>query len=156
MKSSPAKKATQKRSASKRKKSDDDSDTTPKASSKRKKTENPSKEQSLTPSKSASKEKPGKRGGKGKDNTKKPSDEELKNAILDILKGVDFSTATFTDILKRLAAKFDIDLTSKKSSIKLMIQDELTKIAEADDEERDEEDPEKEEAGGSVGGEVKA
>lgn len=34
----------------------------------------------------------GKRGGKGKDKTKEPSDEELKTAIIDILKGVDFNT----------------------------------------------------------------
>jgi protein DEK len=106
----------------------------------------------------------GKRGGKGKDKNKEPSDEELKTAIIDILKGVDFNTATFTDILKRLDAKFNISLASKKSSIKRMIQDELTKLAdEAEDEEGEEEDAEheeeeeKEKAKGSGGGEeVKA
>lgn len=48
--------------------------------------------------------------------------------------------------------KFDIDLTSKKSSIKLMIQDELNKIAD----EEEEEGAEKEKAGGGGGEEVKA
>ncbi|KAH0906553.1 hypothetical protein HID58_038380, partial [Brassica napus] len=153
--SPPPTKVTQKRSAGKRKKSDDDdSDTSPKASSsKRKKTEKPAKEQSSVPSKSASKEKPGKRGGKGKDKTKEPSDEELKNAIVDILKEVDFNTATFTDILNRLAGMFKLDLTSRKSSIKLMIQDELTKLADEAENEVGEEDAEKEKAGGE---EVKA
>jgi len=76
---------------------------------------------------------------------------------------VDFNTATFSDILKRLDDEFKTDLASKRASIKLMIQDELTKVAEeADEEEGEEEDEneeeeEKEKAGGSGGGEeVKA
>jgi signal recognition particle GTPase len=96
-----------------------------------------------------------KRAGKGKD---KPSDKVLKNAIVEILKRVDFSTATFTDILKELAKEFTEDLTPRKSSIKMIIQEELTKLAdEEEEEEKKEEDSEKEEAGGSGGGEeVKA
>lgn len=43
------------------------------------------------------------------------------------------------------AEKFNTDLTPRKSSIKLMIQEELTKLAEeADDEEDGEGDAEKE------------
>ena len=54
------------------------------------------------------------------------------------------------------AKQFDMDLTPKKASIKLMIQEELTKLAdEADDEEDGEEDAEKDEAP-STGQEVKA
>lgn len=56
-----------------------------------------------------------------------------------------------TDADKNLfsaAKQFSSDLTSRKSAIKLMIQDELTKLAdEADDEdEEDEGDAEKNEA----------
>lgn len=43
--------------------------------------------------------------------------------------------ATFTDILKLLARQFDTDLTTRKSSIKLVIQAELTKIADEGDDE---------------------
>ncbi|CAH2048318.1 unnamed protein product, partial [Thlaspi arvense] len=101
------------------------SDTSPKASSKRKTTEEPTKEQS----KSASKEKPVKE--KGKDITKKPppSDAELRSAIVDVLKTMDFKTATITDVLQGLADKFKIDLNSRKSSIKFMIEDEINKLA---------------------------
>ncbi|KAL4555219.1 hypothetical protein LXL04_037830 [Taraxacum kok-saghyz] len=49
------------------------------------------------------------------------------------------SKTTFTDILKQLAKRFSTDLTSRKASIKLMIQEELTKLAdEADEEDKEE------------------
>lgn len=51
------------------------------------------------------------------------------------------------------AGMFKLDLTSRKSSIKLMIQDELTKLADEAENEVGEEDAEKEKAGGE---EVKA
>ncbi|CAF2245600.1 unnamed protein product [Brassica napus] len=152
-KSSPPEKVTQKRSSAKRKKTDDDSDTSPKASSKRKKSDKVTKASTSTPSKSASKEKPG--AGKGKEKTKGPSDKVLKNAIIKILKRVDFNTATFTDIIKELGKEFKDDLTPRKLSIKLMIQSELTKLAEEAEEEKieeeKEEDAEKKKAGGSTG-----
>ncbi|XP_010430547.1 PREDICTED: uncharacterized protein LOC104714786 [Camelina sativa] len=60
------------------------------------------------------------------DKTKEPpSDEDLRNAVVDILKVVDFKTTAFADILKRLAEKFETDLTPQKLSIKEMIQNEL-------------------------------
>ncbi|CAI9787776.1 unnamed protein product [Fraxinus pennsylvanica] len=105
------------------------------------------KERSSTLKKSASKETTGKKvvkgNGKSKEDKVKPSDEELKNSMCEILKEVDFNTATFTDILKQLAERFNVDLTPRKSSIKLMIQDELTKLAEEQDDEEDEGDAEK-------------
>ncbi|XP_020890819.1 uncharacterized protein LOC110230914 [Arabidopsis lyrata subsp. lyrata] len=61
--------------------------------------------------------------GKTKD---PPSDDELRNAVADILKVVDFKTTAFADILKRLAEKFETDLTPRKVSIKAMIQNELS------------------------------
>ncbi|KAL4568626.1 hypothetical protein LXL04_024241 [Taraxacum kok-saghyz] len=70
---------------------------------------------------------------------KKITDDELRNAICEILKEVDFNITTFTDILKQLAKRFSTDLTSRKASIKLMIQEELTKLAdEADEEDKEE------------------
>ncbi|KAG5390039.1 hypothetical protein IGI04_031580 [Brassica rapa subsp. trilocularis] len=155
-KASPPEKVTQKRSSAKRKKTDDDSDTSPKASSKRKKSEKATKASTSTPSKSASKEKPEVKGaGKGKEKTKGPSDKVLKNAIIKILKRVDFNTATFTDIIKELGKEFKDDLTPRKLSIKLVIQSELTKLAEEAEEEKieeeKEEDAEKKKAGGSTG-----
>ncbi|XP_023644381.1 uncharacterized protein LOC17895713 [Capsella rubella] len=61
------------------------------------------------------------------DKTKEPpSDVELRNAVVDILKVVDFKTTAIADILKRLAEKFKIDFTTRKSSIKEMIINELS------------------------------
>ncbi|EPS60150.1 hypothetical protein M569_14654 [Genlisea aurea] len=86
----------------------------------------------------------------------KPSDDELKNAVCEILKEVDFNTATFTDILKLLAKKFDVDLAPRKAGIKLMIQEELTKLADAEDDEEEEEEEEEEAAEGEEDGKRKA
>ncbi|XP_059591308.1 DEK domain-containing chromatin-associated protein 4 isoform X1 [Vitis vinifera] len=138
-----------KKLSSNRSKADDDSDTSPKVFSRKKKNE-VAKGRSSTPKKSVSKEKPGKKAVKGKDKPKEdkssPSDDELRNAICEILKEVDFNTATFTDILKQLARQFETDLTARKSSIKLIIQEELTKLADEVDDEDEEGDAEKDEA----------
>ncbi|KAF8031711.1 hypothetical protein BT93_D0817 [Corymbia citriodora subsp. variegata] len=146
-KSSPPPKATRKKSSSKSTKVDDNSDGSPTVFSRKKNVKVTKK--SSTPAKSASKEKTGRKAGKGKDKLKegtvKPSDVELRNAICEILKEVDFNTATFTDILKQLAEQFDADLTPRKSSIKLMIQEELTKLADEADDEDGEGDAEKDE-----------
>ncbi|KMZ59122.1 hypothetical protein ZOSMA_6G00510 [Zostera marina] len=79
------------------------------------------------------------RRGSGKTTKTKgfPNKEELRRTICEILKDVDFNTATFTDILKRLAEHFKTDLSQKKPMIKLMIQEELTKLAEAEEDEDD-------------------
>ncbi|XP_074580068.1 uncharacterized protein LOC141836466 [Curcuma longa] len=79
----------------------------------------------------------------GKDNIAKskvtqPGKEELRKKVCEILKEVDFNTATFTDILKLLATHYKVDLTPRKASIKLIIQEELTKLAEAEEDEDDE------------------
>ncbi|XP_058218909.1 DEK domain-containing chromatin-associated protein 3-like [Rhododendron vialii] len=130
------------KSSSKLSEVDDRSDAkSPKTFSRKKKTE-VVKEKSSAPKKTSSMEKTGKKAAKGKDKPKgdklRPSDDELRNAICDILKEVDFNTATFTDILKLLAGRYNKDLTPRKSSIKLMIQNELTKLAdEEDDSEED-------------------
>ncbi|RLN40475.1 protein DEK-like [Panicum miliaceum] len=66
-----------------------------------------------------------------------PSKDELRKTITAILKKVDFNTATFSDILKKLDNHYKMDLTSKKEAIKVMIQDELTKMSEEADEDED-------------------
>ncbi|XP_076949050.1 DEK domain-containing chromatin-associated protein 3-like isoform X2 [Bidens hawaiensis] len=105
----------------------------------------------------AVKEKNGKRTVKEKEKPKsekqKISDGDLRTAICEIFKEVDFNTATFTDIVKLLAKRFDTDLTSRKASIKFMIQEELTKIADEAEDDEDEEEAAGKEASGQ---EVKA
>lgn len=50
------------------------------------------------------------------------------------------------------AKQFDVDLNPKKAAIKLMIQEELTKLAEeADDEDEDEEEDTEKDEGRSTG-----
>ncbi|KAL2495967.1 neurofilament medium polypeptide-like [Forsythia ovata] len=129
-------------------------DTSAKKSSGKKKDE-AVKEKSRTPKTNASKESTepflfvsvqikGRRSCKGKTSLRKTNQSRImmnsEMPSCEILKDVDFNTATFTDILKLLAKRFSMDLTPRKSSIKLMIQDELTKLADGqDDEEEDEE-----------------
>ncbi|XP_073304253.1 DEK domain-containing chromatin-associated protein 2-like isoform X2 [Primulina huaijiensis] len=80
-------------------------DTSTKRSSAKKKDES-IKENTSSPKKTSSSVSPGKKILKVKDNLReeklKPSDNELRNAVCEILKEVDFNTATFTDILKLL------------------------------------------------------
>ncbi|XP_078436708.1 DEK domain-containing chromatin-associated protein 2-like isoform X2 [Wolffia australiana] len=78
----------------------------------------------------------GKKSGQGKAQDSSPTEKELKEKICAILKEVDFNTATFTDILKKLSEHYKKDLTARKALIKLLIQDELTRLAdESEDEE---------------------
>ncbi|KAJ0102041.1 hypothetical protein Patl1_03952 [Pistacia atlantica] len=158
-KSSPPPKRTPKKAPSKGSKADEDSDTSPKVFSRKKKNEKVTKEKASTPTKITPKEKSGRKAAKGKEKAKeekvRPSDEDLRDAICEILKEVDFNTATFTDILTQLAARYDMDLTPRKSSIKLMIQEELTKLAGEGDDEDGEGDAEKDETQ-SAGQEVEA
>jgi protein DEK len=47
---------------------------------------------------------------------------------------------TFSDILKKLVDHYKIDLSPRKGAIKIMIQEELTKLSEADNDEDEDED----------------
>ncbi|KAK4723589.1 hypothetical protein R3W88_026368 [Solanum pinnatisectum] len=121
--------------SSKSSKKNDNNDANPKVHSK-KKTNEVVKGNSSTPKKPSS-----------KDNTAdklKPSDDELRSAICEVLKEVDFNTATFTDIVQILAKRYDTDLTPRKISVKNMIQDELTRLVDEADEEDEEENAEDE------------
>ncbi|GER45973.1 DEK domain-containing chromatin associated protein [Striga asiatica] len=91
--------------------------------------------------KSLSKESTGKSILKVNDNAKEeapePSNDDIRKSVCKILMEVDFNTASFTDVMKLLAQQFDVDLTPRKADIRGMIQQELTKLAETDDEEDD-------------------
>eukprot|EP00252_Welwitschia_mirabilis_P000459 TRINITY_DN1044_c0_g1_i1.p1 TRINITY_DN1044_c0_g1~~TRINITY_DN1044_c0_g1_i1.p1 ORF type:complete len:554 (+),score=178.30 TRINITY_DN1044_c0_g1_i1:330-1991(+) len=103
------------------------------------------KKTSTPVNKSNSKEK----GTDSKDSDSKgfPSDDEVRGEIRNILKQVDFNTATFTDILKRLAVHFECDFSEIKARIKSMIQEELSNLAEGDDDEDQSGDGNGEQAG---------
>uniref|UniRef100_A0A453HXF0 DEK C-terminal domain-containing protein n=1 Tax=Aegilops tauschii subsp. strangulata TaxID=200361 RepID=A0A453HXF0_AEGTS len=45
--------------------------------------------------------------------------------------------STFSDILKKLDDHYKIDLTARKGAIKIMIQEELTKLSEQEDDDQD-------------------
>ncbi|KAL5209722.1 hypothetical protein ABZP36_005345 [Zizania latifolia] len=112
------------------------------------------KKKSVTPKRPPNSEKEikekkssGKKVTKGKGESTEtglPNKDELRKTIIEILKKVDFNTATFSDILKKLDDRYKIDLTPRKAAIKIMIQEELTKLSEEADEDEDEdEDTEK-------------
>ncbi|XP_043691228.1 myb-like protein V isoform X5 [Telopea speciosissima] len=153
-------KKTPSKSSSKHSKVDDSIDKSPKVFSRKKKNEETKKKASTTV-KSATKDKAGSKVVKGKDKSREgepvPSEDELRSAICEILKEVDFNTATFTDILKLLARRFSMDLTPRKSAIKLLIQEELTKLAdEAEDNEDDDGEGDEKEDQPTAGQEVEA
>ncbi|XP_008811638.1 protein DEK-like [Phoenix dactylifera] len=146
-------------SSSKRLKAEDDKDVGAKVFSRKKRNVDVAREKPTL--KSDKKERAtGKRAARGKGKSMEgehPSEEELRKTICEILKEVDFNTATFTDILKQLATHYKKDLTPRKPAIKELIQEELTKLAdEAEEDEDDEdEDAEKEENPEPSGKEVK-
>ncbi|KAK6777010.1 hypothetical protein RDI58_023727 [Solanum bulbocastanum] len=133
--------------SSKSSKKNGNNDANPKVHSKKKTTE-VVKGNSSTPKKPSSKDNTGKKVLNGKGHKKadklKPSDDELRSAICEVLKEVDFNTATFTDIVQILAKRYDTDLTPRKISVKNMIQDELTRLVDEADEEDEEENAEDE------------
>ncbi|KAI0503529.1 hypothetical protein KFK09_014463 [Dendrobium nobile] len=137
-------KSSLKKPPSKHSKAEKSNDSGEKALSRTKKdVESPKKKKSN--SKSNLKEKSSGKASKSKKKSGKvqksgPSKAELLKSISEILKKVDFNTATFTDILELLASEYKIDLTPRKAAIKLMIQDELTKMVDEEEESQDEEE----------------
>ncbi|XP_073296721.1 DEK domain-containing chromatin-associated protein 1-like isoform X2 [Primulina huaijiensis] len=76
--------------------------------------------------------------GKGKSRKsakKEPSREELHAAVEDILKEVDFNTATLSDILKLLGKHFGIDLIHRKLEVKDIITEVINNMSDDEDEE---------------------
>uniref|UniRef100_J3L7C3 DEK-C domain-containing protein n=1 Tax=Oryza brachyantha TaxID=4533 RepID=J3L7C3_ORYBR len=81
--------------------------------------------------------------GKGKGSTEAgaaPTTEELHAVVSDILKEVDFNTATLADILRQLGTHFKMDLMDRKSEVKHIIEEVINSMS--DDEEGEEENAE--------------
>ncbi|XP_014507130.1 protein DEK [Vigna radiata var. radiata] len=77
-------------------------------------------------------------GGKGKSSEKAedgPSKNEMHRVVVDILKKVDFNTATLSDILKQLGTHFDVDLMHRKAEVKDIITDVINNMSDNDKEE---------------------
>ncbi|KOM30456.1 hypothetical protein LR48_Vigan01g001000 [Vigna angularis] len=77
-------------------------------------------------------------GGKGKRSEKAedgPSKNEMHRVVVDILKKVDFNTATLSDILKQLGTHFDVDLMHRKAEVKDIITDVINNMSDNDKEE---------------------
>lgn len=62
-----------------------------------------------------------------------PSKEEMHAVVAEILKKVDFNTATLSDILKELGSHFDIDLMHRKVEVKSIITDVINNMTDEDD-----------------------
>ncbi|KAJ8534417.1 hypothetical protein K7X08_016145 [Anisodus acutangulus] len=138
--------------SSKASKKNVNNDANPKVYSK-KKTTDVVKGKSSTPKKPSSKDNTGEKILNGKGHNK--VDKLRPSAICEVLKEVDFNTATFSDIVNMLAKRYDTDLTPRKSSVKNMIQDELTRLVDEADEDDEEETAEEDEKQHSIRG-VKA
>ncbi|CAD5195738.1 unnamed protein product [Musa acuminata subsp. malaccensis] len=67
-----------------------------------------------------------------------PSTEELHAVVSDILKEVDFNTATLADILRQLGARFKMNLMDRKAEVKRIIEDVINSMS--DDEDGEDED----------------
>lgn len=72
-------------------------------------------------------------GTRSKKAKPEPSKEEMHAVVADILKKVDFNTATLSDILKQLGAHFDIDLMHRKVEVKSIITDVINNMTDEDD-----------------------
>lgn len=86
--------------------------------------------------------------GKGKATKKaklEPSRAEMHAVVVDILKEVDFNTATLSDILRQLGTHFGLDLMHRKAEVKDIITDVISNMSDKDD---DGEDAEEDEASG--------
>ncbi|KAJ8510012.1 hypothetical protein OPV22_000446 [Ensete ventricosum] len=67
-----------------------------------------------------------------------PSMEELHAVVSDILKEVDFNTATLADILRQLGAHFKMNLMDRKAEVKRIIEDVINSMSDDEDGEEDE------------------
>ncbi|KAK8604660.1 hypothetical protein V6N13_099592 [Hibiscus sabdariffa] len=83
--------------------------------------------------------------GKGKSDKKpkaEPSREEIHDVVVDILKKVDFNTATLSDILRQLATHFDLNLMHRKAEVKDIITEAINNMSDDDNEEEEGEESE--------------
>ncbi|GAB2289370.1 hypothetical protein Dimus_023677 [Dionaea muscipula] len=83
--------------------------------------------------------------GQGKERARKkakarPSREELFDVVVNILKEVDFNTATLSDILRQLGTHFGVDLMERKAEVKEIITEVINSMSDEEDDDDDEED----------------
>ncbi|KAG7021385.1 Protein DEK, partial [Cucurbita argyrosperma subsp. argyrosperma] len=89
--------------------------------------------------------------GKGKNSKKvkkEPSREEMHDVVVNILKQVDFNTATLSDILSQLGTHFGVDLMHRKAEVKDIITDVINNMSDEDEEEEEEEEADDDGDGG--------
>ncbi|XP_019708007.1 DEK domain-containing chromatin-associated protein 1 isoform X1 [Elaeis guineensis] len=70
-----------------------------------------------------------------KESSRGPSTEELHAVVSNILKEVDFNTATLADILGQLGSHFNKDLMDRKAEVKRIIEDVINSMSDDDGEE---------------------
>ncbi|QCD96825.1 protein DEK-like [Vigna unguiculata] len=81
--------------------------------------------------------------GKSKSNKKaktEPTKQDMHAVVVDILKEVDFNTATLSDILRQLGTHFGMDLMHRKAEVKDIITDVINNMSDEEDEEEAEND----------------
>ncbi|KAL8464295.1 hypothetical protein ACS0TY_033989 [Phlomoides rotata] len=65
---------------------------------------------------------------------KEPSEEEMQAVVVNILKEVDFNTATLSDILRQLGEHFGLDLMHRKSEVRDIITEAIKNMSDDDEE----------------------
>ncbi|KAF9668061.1 hypothetical protein SADUNF_Sadunf15G0088100 [Salix dunnii] len=103
------------------------------------------KQSTKSPSKDTAKDQ-----GKVKSNKKakaEPTRQEMHAVVVNILKEVDFNTATLSDILRQLGTHFGIDLMHRKAEVKDIITDVINSMSD-DEEEGEGEDADDNAEGG--------
>lgn len=113
------------------------SNTTSKASIRKKQGEIENKSQTSRPdlsgNKNTKKKQRSKLEGKISGKEEEPSRDEMHAAVSDILKEVDFNTATLSDILRQLEKRFGMTLMHRKSEVKGIIEEVINSMSDEED-----------------------
>ncbi|XP_057749958.1 DEK domain-containing chromatin-associated protein 1-like [Arachis stenosperma] len=117
------------------------------SASKRQKTDGESREskQKIANKKETGKSSKSVSKDQGQDNISKkanaePTKEDMHAVVVDMLKEVDFNTATLSDILKKLGIHFGLDLMHRKAEVKDIITDVINNMSDEENENGDDED----------------
>ncbi|KMZ67006.1 Protein DEK [Zostera marina] len=92
----------------------------------------------------------GTRANSGKTVLSPPTLKELHDVVSDILKEVDFNTATLADILKQLGTHFGMNLSDRKADVKNIIEDVISNMTDDENEDGEGDNNEVEEKKDSV------
>ncbi|XP_047342104.1 DEK domain-containing chromatin-associated protein 1-like [Impatiens glandulifera] len=88
------------------------------------------------------------KGKAGKKSKLEPMKEEIHSAVEEILKEVDFNTATLSDIIKLLGKQFGVDLTHRKAEVKEIITEVINNMSGDEEEEEEDGDDDDDDDGG--------